>query len=169
MCSHWGVGNAQLGGGCFGHGFFLLFNPAAVHSQPQNVTIPFLAACPAHVTFPKGGREPGSPSLHRPTPTGTKQRLFQGLRPLFVCLTRGEPLAACVLWEECGIPAFLRYRIVSTSHDNSKGSKQVLVLVVKSVLYFIIQLERVFTFSTESGRTALCAGGRWCFTAGSSE
>lgn len=146
----------------FWTGFFF-----AVHSHPQNVTIPFLAACPAHVTFPKGGRELDSPSLHGPTPAGTKQRLF--LRPLSVCLARGEPLAACVLWEECGIPAFLRYRIVSTSHDNSKGSKQVLVLVVKSVLYFIIRLGRVFTFPAESGGSAPCPGARWCFTAGSSE
>lgn len=74
-----------------------------------------------------------------------------------------------MLWEECGIPAFLRHRIVSTSHDYSKGSKQVLVLVVKPGLYFIIQLERVFSFSTESSRTVPCPDGRWCFTAGSSE
>lgn len=71
-----------------------------------------------------------------------------------------------MLWEECGIPAFLQYRIVSTSHDYSKGSKQFLVLVVKPMLYFIIQLERVFSFSVESSRSAPC---KVVFTAGSSE
>lgn len=67
-----------------------------------------------------------------------------------------------MLWEECGIPAFLQYRIVSTSHDYSKGSKQFLVLVVKPMLYFMIQLERDFSFSAESSRTAPCPDARWC-------
>lgn len=88
-------------------------------------------------------------------------KAFPGPETTFCVPCRGR--AACVLWEECGIPAFLRYRIVSTSHDYSKGSKQVLVLVVKPVLYFIIQPERVFSFSTESSRTAPCPAGRWCW------
>lgn len=116
--------------------FFFAFSLSAAHSHPQKVTIPFLSACPARVTLPECG---GSRVLPAQTNPGRYQRKAAPvLRPLCVC-PRGE--GSWLLWEECGIPPLLPHRILSTSHGYSKGSKQVLVLVVKPVLDFIIQLE----------------------------
>lgn len=58
------------------------------------------------ISHPEGGRELGYSTLQNLV--DTKKRLYRVLRPLFTCLARRKPPAACVLWEECGIPAFLR-------------------------------------------------------------
>lgn len=84
---------------------FFSFSTDKVQRHHGNVTIAFLSVCLAHVSFPEGGRELGYSTYGNLV--DTKQRLYRVLRPLFVCLATRKPPAACVLWEEYGIPAFL--------------------------------------------------------------
>lgn len=102
LYSHFGVGNTQLKV-CFGRGVF--FNTVKVQSHHENATVAFLSVYLAPVSFPEGGRAMGYSTYQNLV--GTKQRLYQVLRPLFVCLATRKRPAACVLWEEYGIPAFL--------------------------------------------------------------
>lgn len=114
--------------------------------------------------LPRGCERAGSSLPAQNNPGRYQAKAFPGPETFLVCLARGRQPVCCGRSVE-----FQQYRILSTSHEYSKGSKQVLVLLVKLVLYFTIQLERVLNFSTESSRTALCLDGRWCFTADSSE
>lgn len=82
------------------------FNADTVRSHHEHVTIAFLSTYLACVSFPEGGRELGYSTYQNLV--GTKQRFYQGLRLLFMCLATRKLPAACVLWEEYGIPAFLR-------------------------------------------------------------